>query len=445
MKKLSILVTLLLATTLLGGCSSPSAPTSSPSERSEDISSAASGSESSEAVKIVIWYEGNDSRLPYFQAVEAEMQTEYPNYSIEAVTFDNATLTTKALQAVTSTGGVDLIFNSASRLLELQQQSENGFQDLSSVLADAVNQDVVTDGDKMLSSSGGALVVFPINRSLAGLGVKTDIPGVDVTADNLPKTWDEFTALGQKYTSAGKAGFTMHLGVDPGQVYNLFMVGSGKSNVWLNSVPESQIATNMDVFKQVTNVYAGSNAFWDKDATSEDFAAMYSKIQSGSVGMFRVGDWNVTNWDKPDSGVGEFAVTTWPAIDSNSTGGLVNTNTRGMALPNNAPHANAAKAFLKYALSTPAQKKSFETMGSCIDLSVVDLNSLSPNQKIFFDPTVKIYPIDNYAGQISYYPDLLDTYEKGLTAALNAADEASAATSLDQLHAGITKTIADNQ
>lgn len=411
---------------------------------SESVSSANSA-QPDDPVKITIWYEGNDARLPYFQAVEAEMQKEYPNYSIEAVTFDNATLMTKALQAVTTTGGVDLVFNSASRLLDLQQQSRQAFEPLNEVLDSAINKEVVTDGDIQLSSSGEDLIVFPINRSLAGLGVKTDVAGVDVTEDNLPSDWEKFCALGKTYKNAGVSGFTMHLGVDPGQVFNLFMAGSGISDVWLNGVPESQIQNHNEEFKKIVNVYAGTDAFWDKDATTEDFAAMYTKIQSGSVGMFRVGDWNVANWDKADSGVGEYVVTTWPSMDGSKKGGLVNTNTRGLALPKNAPNKDAAKVFLKYALSKPAQLKSFETMGSCIDLSVVDTSKLSKNQTIFFDSEVTIYPIDTYTAQFTYSPALVETYEKGLIQALNSKDETEIVKSLEVLHTDLNKTIEENK
>lgn len=155
------------------------------------------------------------------------MQKDYPNYSIEAVTFDNATLNTKALQAVTTTGGVDLIFNSASRLLSLYQQSGQAFEPLNDVLESCENADVVTEGDIKLCSAGDDLIVFPVSRSLAGLGVKTDVEGVEVTEDTMSTTWDKFLALGEQYQAAGKSGFTMHLGTDPGQVFNLFMCGSG--------------------------------------------------------------------------------------------------------------------------------------------------------------------------------------------------------------------------
>ncbi|MEG1926291.1 MAG: hypothetical protein RR415_11150 [Ruthenibacterium sp.] len=90
---------------------------------SSSISAATSSTTSTEPVTITIWYEGNDTRQPYFDAIEAEMQKDYPNYSIETVTFDNTTLTTKGLQAITATGGVDLIFNEATRLLQMNQQS----------------------------------------------------------------------------------------------------------------------------------------------------------------------------------------------------------------------------------------------------------------------------------------------------------------------------------
>lgn len=263
-----------------------------------------------EPVEITIWYEGGDARLPFFEAVEAEMQKDYPNYSINAVTFDNSTFMTKTLQAATATGGVDLVFNDASRLLEIDQQSNDGFEELSSILNEDENKDLITDGYKKLSSNGDRLVVYPVNRTIAGLGVKTDVEGVEVSSENSPATWDEFVKLGEQYKQAGINGFTMILGSDQGQVFNLFMCGAGMSDVFLNATPESQIEKNSKYFEDIVEVYAGENAFWDKDATSEDFSAMYTKIQSGSVGMFRAGNWNVASWDAADSGVGEYQVTT---------------------------------------------------------------------------------------------------------------------------------------
>lgn len=439
MKKLALTLACAMCMGTLGtACGSTS---SSAASTASGTTETASG----DPVVITIWYEGNDSRLPFFEAVEAEMQKDYPNYSIEAVTFDNATLNTKALQAVTTTGGVDLIFNSASRLLSLYQQSGQAFEPLNDVLESCENADVVTEGDIKLCSAGDDLIVFPVSRSLAGLGVKTDVEGVEVTEDTMPTTWEKFLALGEQYQAAGKSGFTMHLGTDPGQVFNLFMCGSGYSDIWLNSVPESQIENHADLYKDILNVYAGENAFWDKDATTEDFAAMYTKIQSGSVGMFRVGDWNVANWDKADSGVGEYVVTTWPAMREGETGGLVNTDDRGLVIPKNAPNKEAAKVFLQYVLSEAAQLASFETMGSCIDTSVVPQDQLSPNQKIFFDPDVTIYSVDTYVSQLSYGPAVNEVYEKGLTNALNAKSAEEIDEAVTKLHEDVNSAIASNQ
>ena len=109
-----------------------------------------------------------------------------------------------------------------------------------------------------------------------------------MTEDKLPNTFENFAALGQEYENAGLSGFTLHLGTDPGQVFNLFLTGgNGISDVWLNGTPESQIEKNAEYFEKIIALYAGETPVWDKDAINEDFAAMYTKIQSGSVGMCR--------------------------------------------------------------------------------------------------------------------------------------------------------------
>lgn len=454
MKRKNLMVAVLgvaLTSSLLAGCSSGTTETSQAqsdtSQASEtagqEESSAAEGSE--EPVTITIWYEGNDTREPFFDAIEAEMQKDYPNYSIETVTFDNNTLTSKGLQAITATGGVDLIYNEATRLLQMNLQSGGAFTELDDVLAEAENNEVVTESDLKLTKQNGSLMVFPTNRSLAGLGVKLDVPGVEVTEDKMPTDWEKFVALGKEYKNAGLNGFTMHLGTDPGQVFNLFMIGSGMSDIWLNSVPESQIAKKQSYFEDIVSLYAGPDAFWDKDAVNEDFATMYTKIQSSSVGMFRVGNWNAGGWDAADSGVGEYTVTTWPSLDGQSEGGLVLSGVRGFALADNAPNPEAAKTFLKYALTEEAQKASFEVFGSCVDVSVVDQNSLTPNQKIFFDPNVPIYAFDTYSSDIEYYPALLEVYEKGLLNAFSATSEEGISEAITQLDADVNQAIEMNK
>lgn len=433
MKNLKTLIaTGMITSLLLTGCGQGS------NDNSADGSS-------TEPVEITIWYEGGDARLPFFEAVEAEMQKDYPNYSINAVTFDNSTFMTKTLQAATATGGVDLVFNDASRLLEIDQQSNDGFEDLSSILNEDENKDLITDGYKKLSSNGDRLVVYPVNRTIAGLGVKTDVEGVEVNSENSPATWDEFVKLGEQYKQAGINGFTMILGSDQGQVFNLFMCGAGMSDVLLNATPESQIEKNSKYFEDIVEVYAGENAFWDKDATSEDFSAMYTKIQSGSVGMFRAGNWNVASWDAADSGVGEYQVTTWPALEEGGESGLVLLNTRGFAMPKNSENKEAAKVFLKYALKENPQLKSFETMGDCMDLSVVDESMLTKNQKIFFNPDVELYPIDNYVAQIPYYNDIKEAYEKGLTNAINSTSSDEIAQRITDTHNAINDVISKNK
>ena len=448
-KRYAWMSALLIGTMMLGGCGKPAAPeggqtTAAQTEKSEAAASEAGASDKSEKKEITIWYEGGDARLPFFQAVEAEMQKDSPNYSINAVTFDNSTFMTKVLQATAATGGVDLVFNDASRILEIDQQTDHGFMDLTDVLEANPNKDLVTDGDKLLSSVNGALAVMPVNRTIAGLGVKTDVQGVEVNEETLPSDWEKFTALGEAYKKAGIPGFTMHLGADPGQAFNLFMCGSGMQDVFLNGTPESQVGKNKEYFTKIISVYAGENGFWDKDAPSEDFAAMYNKIQSGSVGMFRVGNWNAGNWDKADSGVGEYTVTTFPGMNG-TEGGLVLLNTRGFAIPKNSENVDAAKVYLSYVLNKDPQTKSFETMGSCMDNSVVDTGALSKNQKIFFDGNVKVYPIDNYVAEFSYYNAIKDAYEKGIINAFNSKSEDEISANVDQLDESLTKVIGDNK
>jgi ABC-type glycerol-3-phosphate transport system substrate-binding protein len=399
---------------------------------------------SSDKKVITIWYEGNDQRLPFFTAAEAEMQKDYPNYSINAITFDNATIVSKSLQAVTATGGVDLIFNEASRLMNTYQQSGGAFEDLTAIVASSKNKDVLTAADRSICSAVDKLIVFPINRSLSGLGYKTDV--IDVSADQIPNTWKKFIDLGKRYKDAGINGWTLHLGTSPEQVLNLLLsAGNDIHGFWIDSTPKSHISQYKEQIADIIELYTSVDAIWDKDAINEDFAGMYTKIQSSRVGMFRVGNWNAGGWDKENSGVGEYSVTTYPSFSDDASGALIVGGVRGIAMPKNAPEKEAAKVFLQYCLSEAAQKASFETMGSCVDYSVVDTTKLSKNQKIFFDPTIKIVPTDSYEGLFSYYPELLETFQKGLTKAFFAKNRQEIISILDKLDTELNTVIAKNK
>jgi len=399
---------------------------------------------SSEKKVITIWYEGNDQRLPFFKAAEAEMQKDYPNYSINAITFDNATIVPKSLQAVTATGGVDLIFNEASRLMITYQQSGGGFEDLTDIVAATKNNGVITASDRSICSARDKLIVFPINRSNSGLGYKTDI--IEISEDQIPNTWNKFVELGRRYKEAGVNGWTLHLGTNPEQIFNLILTaGNDIHGFWIDKTPKSNIPKYKEQMADIIELYTSKNAIWDRDAINEDFAAMYTKIQSSQAGMFRVGNWNVAGWDKENSGVGEFSVTTYPSFTDEAAGALSAGGVRGLALPKNAPEKEAAKVFLQYCLSEAAQKASFQTMGSCVDYGVVDTDKLSKNQKIFFDPNVKVVATDYYEGLFSYYPELLEAFQKSLTKAFSAKDRAEIISILDKLDIELNTIIAKNK
>ena len=84
-------------------------------------------------------------------------------------------------------------------------------------------------------------------------------------------------------------------------------------------------------------------------------------------------------------------------------------------------------------------------MGSCMDYSVVDTEQLSKNQKSFFDSTIPIYPSDSYVGVLPYYPDMLETYEKGLMNAFSAKDEAGIQSAIEKLHGDVNAVIQENK
>ena len=70
---------------------------------------------------------------------------------------------------------------------------------------------------------------------------------------------------------------------------------------------------------------------------------------------------------------------------------------------------------------------------------------VSKNQKIFFDGDVKMYPIDNYVAEFSYYNAIKDAYEKGLINAFNSKSGDEIPANVDKLDENITKVIGESK
>jgi multiple sugar transport system substrate-binding protein len=151
------------------------------------------------------------------------------------------------------------------------------------------------------------------------------------------------------------------------------------------------------------------------DTTNHTFTDMYQLIEGGRVGMFRVGNWNVGKWDKSPP-AGDYAVYPYPAISGHAS--MVVGSVRGMAVPENAPHKDAAKEFVKFIVGKQAQQFSLGTMGGVVR-SDLDTSAVTPGLRPFLSPDTA-FTTDDFASSVfPWYLKLQEGYYRILIAAIN--------------------------
>jgi multiple sugar transport system substrate-binding protein len=93
-------------------------------------------------------------------------------------------------------------------------------------------------------------------------------------------------------------------------------------------------------------------------------------------------------------------------------------STRGMAVPTNSPNGDAAKEFVKFLVSQPAQQLSLENMGGVVR-SDLNTSSITPSLKPFVDPETKLVTDDFLSAKFPWFLELREAYYKKLIGAIS--------------------------
>ncbi|WP_394557056.1 extracellular solute-binding protein [Priestia aryabhattai] len=409
-KKILLLITTIL---LVAGCN----------QKVDTLSS------TNKKVVLTVWHDKGDDGIKYIQELSQIYQKTHPNIKIVSTSFPTNQWQQKTLASISTNHAPDLVFNDASRILEIQQNTK-GFISLNKVIKSSKEKKFITPEDNSFINFNNKEIVYPVNRTLAGLGIRKS--WLNNVNEKFPTTWNDFVRVGKKFSTEdpdgnGKhdtSGFIMHLGVDPGQMFSLFINGSGNMNVWLKDGPKPTVVDkeNINRFSEISQLYT-KNHIMPKDAITQDFSEMYKVIESGTVGMFRVGNWNVKKWDDTPVLKNDYIVGPFPKMNQTDSNNFVQLNVRGFAVPKNSQHEKESKEFLQFLLSEKAQKLSFKYFSSTIrtDLAFNASDTLKP----FLDPKTNITAVDTYFSKYEYYRNMNEKYEQMLAELVNSNPENS--------------------
>ena len=196
---------------------------------------------------------------------------------------------------------------------------------------------------------------------------------------------------------------------------DLFTFGTGIRHTIID--PQGNIVINEPRRKEITKAFVA--LYWNytaRDTINHSFTEMYQIIEGGKAGMFRVGDWNVNKWDRPDVLGGDYVIGPWPQFKTGDKNAVVIGGMRGAAVPANSQKRDAAVKFVQFLLTKEAQELSFKHIGSAVRK---DLNlQLSEHQQFFANPKYDLIAYDFPESIHPYYPQIEDMYHKALLKAL---------------------------
>ena len=194
---------------------------------------------------------------------------------------------------------------------------------------------------------------------------------------------------------------------------DLFVFGAGLRNSLVDPmgkvvIDEPRHATVLEEFLKVYTSYK----FVAPDTINHSFGEMYQVIEGGRAGIFRVGDWNVSKWDKQALN-GDFLVGPWPRFFPDLQSGVVIGGMRGVAVPENAPQKTLALEFAAFMLGQAAQQASLSIMGAAVRKDL-DVSALSDRQRFFAKPEGKLYAYDFPESVLTWYPELEAAFHREL-------------------------------
>ncbi len=375
----------------------------------------ASGSNGNQAeegpITLTIWHDLGDKGVDWFNEVAAVYGQNHQDVTIESVTYPTQQWIERSIAALNTNTAPDIIFNNYERVIKVEDQTGK-IMDLSREFSALPKTDFLSEQDLAISKYGGKMLIFPVQRVQMAFGVRKS--WMEAAGKSFPGTWEELTALSEAFQKKdGIYGLALEAANPRDLIHmlDLFQFGTGIKHTIID--PDGNLTlddpAHRDVVRKVITAFRN---YTPADTINFSFAEMYQVIEGSRAGMFRVGDWNVNKWDKPDVLNGDFVLGPWPALNPGDKNAVVIGGMRGAAVPENAPHRNQAVDFVKFLLESEAQKLSFQYIGASVrgDWTL----DLSNHQRFFAQPQHNLIAYDFPESIHPFYPQIEEIYHRHL-------------------------------
>ncbi len=383
--------------------------------------SVAFGGRLATAQEITIWHDKGDDGIRMIQQMADRYKADHPGVTVKSVSMPTDQWFSRSIAALNTGTSPDILFNDNPRIVQIQQ-STNKLSDVTPQFQQIAADDrkSITDGDVTASSFKGRMLMIPFQRTMTGWGVRKS--WLDAVGEPYPKTWDDVLRVGRKFQSTkDRFGIAMQAGDPPSMVgagIDLLVYGNGIAHPVIDE--KGDVVIDRPDVARITIEYLKLFTEYklvSPETVNQTFTDMYQLIEGGRVGMFRVGNWNVGKWDKSPP-AGDYIVGPYPSINGGVSSMVVG-SIRGMAVPTNAPHKDAALEFVKFIVSKPAQQNSLDNMGGVIRPDV-DTSAVTPSLKPFLAADTKLQNDDFAASSFPWYLKLEASYYRMLIAAVSS-------------------------
>lgn len=381
------------------------------------------------AEELVIWHDKGDDGIRMIEQMAAIYAKTNPGVTIKSLSFPTEQWFSKVIAALNTNTAPDIIFNDDSRIVRIQQTTGKLEEMTPQIEAmPAADRAFLTAADKTSGTLEGKLLMVPFQRTIAGWGVRKS--WLDKVGETFPVTWADTLRVAEKFQKGdpdgngkndtyGMAWQAGNAGSIFGGSINLLAFGTGADHALIDDdakiiITKPEVAKPTVEFLKLFTEYK----LVAPDTVNHTFTDMYQLIEGGRAGMFRVGNWNVGKWDK-ETITGDYLVGAFPQFITADKGSMVIGSVRGMAVPTNSPHKEAAKKFVAALVDRDIQQRSLENMGGVVRTDL-DTAKVTPSLKPFVDPATKLASTDFMTAKFPWYPALQETYYKKLVGAISS-------------------------
>lgn len=400
------------------------------------------------AVDVVVWHDKGDAGVNIFKEIGELYKKVKPDVTVKSLSFPTDQWFARSTASLQTNTAPDIFFNDNYRLAKLQQNTKKlrSMQpDLDAIPAN--QREFITDVEIKAAQYEGKLLMLPVERSLAALGVRKS--WLEKVGEPFPKTWDDALRVATKFQQQDPAGtggkvygFALQAG-DPSlffQMVELFGYGTGLKHVVIDADGNIVLDQPDNARAFINHLKLYTDKFVPPETPQHTFVDMYQLIEGGRAGMFRAGDWNVMKWDR-EGLKGDYVLGPLPAMSADEKPHIVLQSMRSVAAPLDHRNAKVANEFMAFLLTKDAQAVFLKYLGSGVRTDL-DGAATSPSQAFFLKPTAPLSNNDFLDSVYPWFPQFKEAvFQKAMAAVANPPKDWNAwiKTTADELRQDVQK------